>query len=475
MEIKILRLLCLIISIFFTSILYASESKKPLIAVGTFVSKLPGSQQIPLMAVSHSQGNKWAYFPTLPDGFIDRGKFDAVDCNDNYCVTVGSYYDKTHALPLVAITSDRGHTWSYVSTQPPDYQKNVNYGSANTTCTSSFCIIVSSYTNINNKHYPLLGISQDGKTWEYPKSIISNLPKDQFNSGLFSEVSCNNRVCIAVGYYSNKQEKLHPLIAYSANQGKDWFYSQIPIELQDREGVLNNVKCTDKSCVTSGWFIDKHKNKPLVLTSLDGGISWFYSIKELTGAQEMQLYSMNCDDNMCIAVGYYNYYFPLLVLSNDNGITWNYPSSVLNLPEKYKAYDNFLHTVSCNGNICMAGGIAGGSDFPLLIVSKDRGTTWAYIDTNLPSDFLGEIDFRTIHCQQDYCMTTGSYLSKDEKTYPLLGISQNAGVSWKFPSTIISELPKNIDWGAFHSHTSSSPIKSENNIIRKRDINSLIQ
>src|SRR5579862_6157969 len=90
-------------------------------------------------------------------------------------------------------------------------------------------IMVGDYTTIKNKNVPLLAINQSENNWTYP--TLPALPDDMYGVYM-SGAGCNAKFCAAVGTYHN--QKYHPLIAVSFNQGNQWSYIS---KLGERDNV----------------------------------------------------------------------------------------------------------------------------------------------------------------------------------------------------------------------------------------------
>lgn len=89
--------------------------------------------------------------------------------------------------------------------------------------------------------------------------------------------------------------------------------------------------------LATGYYFDGEVRRALMIQSLDGGISWQYAASAQVSLPQAELgngffRTVTCHENSCIASGDYTIdsaYYPLLALSLDGGITWDFPASIM--------------------------------------------------------------------------------------------------------------------------------------------------
>ncbi len=147
---------------------------------------------------------------------------------------------------------------------------------------------------------------------------------------------------------------------------------------------------------------------------------------------------------------------PILYLSQDQGHTWAHQiTDDQNKPQDFKTNGLILVT-DCSTAVCGNGGYYSDHNirFPLLGVSQNRGEVWDYhIHKNgmLPAGFVDDGMIGWLNCFGDHCAAIGEYMGDQEKIYPLLAATTNAGSDWKL-AVDKSNLPPNFfDEGYFNS------------------------
>ncbi|MFA6036943.1 MAG: hypothetical protein WC748_02325 [Legionellales bacterium] len=120
---------------------------------------------------------------------------------------------------------------------------------------------------------------------------------------------------------------------------------------------------------------------------------------------------------------------PLLIQSQDNGVTWeNFTSIVQNIPNAVT-----ISNSACNlDQTCIIGGFqTSGSSPALLITTLNSGNDWAVVGKVLDGNQLVDLPapgrFNGSSCSGDNCIAAGIDLSNDS---PLLVSSIDAGASW---------------------------------------------
>jgi len=164
------------------------------LAVGTY----SGIWTPPLLMISHDKGNSWSY----PEEIIKKAPTDLrmegfhdFSCQENFCMVVGwgevAPFPITpgQKKPLIAITRDKGTTWSYVTLNLP---KNANGIFEKISCKGDTCVIGAreSYLKENGKEIPLLAVSHDrGLTWTYPLDMNPSVLPIDFSKGEFNGIN----------------------------------------------------------------------------------------------------------------------------------------------------------------------------------------------------------------------------------------------------------------------------------------------
>lgn len=460
----------------------------------------------PLLAQSVN-GSVWTYpissSGSLPNDFFVGGddQFSIAHCNGTLCLA-GGFYTSTAlgnpTYPLLARSQDGGVTWSYprsvIDNLPSNFKHTVFPGLLGADCSGSLCVIAGAYSStIPDSLFPLLAVSTDaGLTWNYPQTIFSNEPSDFIYGGFTTQdvakgfggsSSCSGNLCIAGGQYLIDiiSSAFKPLLAESQDSGATWHYiTTLPTHfVAGRSSYFASVQCNSSLCVAAGSFNSSGSRNisPLLAVTIDGGNTWTYPSTIISNLpanyNSVQVagsgfFSVNCDAAFCAAGGGYvnnsGGFVPLLAVSQNAGISWNYPT--VNFPADLDSSSSalaYFDSVSCNGNLCVAGGIYtqvnSENTLPLLAVSSDGGITWncpPTIFSHVPPDFASSLSgFLTVTCQGNLCMAGGDYQTHSASGKPLLAISTDRGATWIYPSTIYTisnNLPADwLDAGNFNS------------------------
>jgi len=218
-------------------------------AAGTYYGSTPSGPpytQYPLLAVNSTAASNqasWSYivqslsnlpYSFNPAGALPNGVFNGTSCNGTECIAAGSYIAMdNNTYPMVALSA--GPLYTSV-TYPIDGLNGplpcnmTNYGQFNaTSCTDSVCVAAGSYNttlpSINNgTPYPMLAVSLNaGVTWTYQidSSFTAAYPND-FVTGAFDSVTCNDTLCYAAGYYASSTATNIPLLVISSYSGVSW-------------------------------------------------------------------------------------------------------------------------------------------------------------------------------------------------------------------------------------------------------------
>jgi hypothetical protein len=167
------------------------------IAVGQYQSAQGNQKKYPFLLSSQDAGHTWIYPLTivtgLPPDFQNVASFNGAHCDMNNCIAVGMYQSSTYAgqqIPLAATSNDGGKTWVYSASITANLPADLSNGQfSSVSCNRGDCTAKGQYQSekAGIPYYPLIATSHDsGKTWTYPSSVISNLPADYNNDGIFS-------------------------------------------------------------------------------------------------------------------------------------------------------------------------------------------------------------------------------------------------------------------------------------------------
>lgn len=383
--------------------LYAGDSNL-LFAVGS--AEKNDRTEFPIVAVASQKGESWDYLSIpLPTDYKKLRLLTAPSCNNNFCVAASSYWDSSNdRKSLFAIRNNQTQTWKYVPIQHEDSftgVAGVGYEAASS-CNDSFCAVAQIYSTKENRRIPMIMTSANGQDWTFSKELL-NVPEDYGHYGEVSKLKCTNDLCIAVGGYIDKEHKtfehVRPLMAVSRNK-ETWSYVNVPLP-EDGIGfaTLAGVDCTEKMCVAVGSYEPKSRKgtQSYILISKDKGASW--SVNSIVPAQatgDSDFTSVKCHQDMCIAVGCYE----------------------VGKPKRYKDV------------------------WPLIAVTKDDGKTWT-----LPSSIISKLShsvdavnvFRSIDCNDKMCFAAGEII--DDKAggfLPLLAFSDSKAESWSY----VIDLPE---------------------------------
>jgi hypothetical protein len=140
----------------------------------------------------------------------------------------------------------------------------------------------------------------------------------------------------------------------------------------------------------------------------------------------------------------------MIAASRDKGLTWSYPiASDGILPNHYEG-NGLFNSVSCSGRFCAAGGSYDDAvgKYPLIAISNDNGLNWQYtMDTKalpLPSNDSFRSEIKAISCNSNICIA-GGYSMYFGKSYPMSLTSHDDGKTWSYPMDSASDLqPSNI-------------------------------
>lgn len=295
---------------------------------------------------------------------------------------------------------------------------------------------------------------------------------------------------INAGSYSNHHNGIFPLLAASNDSGLTWTYpttifQNLKNEIDPRfeNGVLSSASCNssfDKSvCISAGqWCAGTFCDNPLPLIAV-GKVQatvWFYPksvFENLTTLVDPNfiggsLRSSSCfgsgNKAICIAGGTYSTasaFLPLLAHTDNGGSSWTYPSSIFQnlttaIDPEFK--NGSLFATSCTKSTCDSVCVTAGNfckttgcdrQFPLLAVSTDKGVTWKYpaaihqdLEIKLDPTFRDGF-FVSASCagtgNKAICTSVGSF-TNSSIVLPLLALTRDGGTTWTYPPDIFQNL-----------------------------------
>ncbi len=417
----------------------------PIIAGGYYNNYSP-------MLVSYQQ-NQWVYGidsqKTPEDNQAGTGIFEKIHCGANTCLASGIYdpnYSYFLNIPMMARSTDGGQTWDYVMERnknlPADFNYDLLGGSfASIGSTADMLIAVGSYTSNSGDQKPLLSYSTDeGLSWNYS----TQLPDDSTGRNQFRGVSCQDNTCIVVGTYGANNNDYPMILTISED---NWQYTLDSQQLPDdfhSTALFEDISCAQNVCVAVGQYYTENSLKPLLVVSHDNGATWDYQ----QIAQINALEKVSCTSTHCVTTGFDEKGKGYLATGtiNNNEITWE----IINSDD---TYTHQLRSVSCSSEIC----IAGGENYtlheasPILLISTDQGKTWDSIvspDQNVPVDFNKNMRsyFKAVNCDGLTCTAVGIYNA--EYDYPWQGkpmlLMTVDGKEWQYGIDATQNLPKDF-------------------------------
>lgn len=205
--------------------------------------------------------------------------------------------------------------------------------------------------------------------------------------------------------------------------------------------------------------------QPLLLRSNNLGQSWSFTLQnDITlppSSSLFGLYETSCNDHTCIAIGSYlnqqQKELPLLLMSKDNGTTWSYVQNIQNFPAISYAP---IWGIACSNQICAAVGdhrkLGSHINYPYIINSLDQGQSWFYIENiqNLP--LLHNSNLLEVHCASNRCAAVGQYFGVENSTRPFLITTHDQGKTWSYKQ---SDLIYKSNQAAYYQNTFCNPLR----------------
>lgn len=261
-----------------------------------------------------------------------------------------------------------------------------------------------------------------------------------------SESSALSETQVAIGTYVLYNDIKRPMVLVK-NKDNQWQLPYYDMPGPDWDGYLSALSCIGKTCIATGASnVSQYKYSPLFLKSDDEGKTWWENRRIINPPlmTDGSLSAISCTDGMCVAAGWYSndsttHGSPMLLVSRDLGNSWSYIQNISHLPEIQSGY---LSTITCTKNFCIAGGIAtvkGSPDkIPMIITSKDNGQSWTYVQNIKDFPKMDLASLNSIKCNLNSCVAVGSYEDEDRNYHALLLSTQDKGESWSF----IKEIPQ---------------------------------
>jgi hypothetical protein len=255
---------------------------------------------------------------------------------------------------------------------------------------SSTCI-TAGFIRKNNKMYPYLIRSSDGKkTFEFVKNpFIDNVP------GALLTVSCTNdnngALCIAVGYLGENRNEVAPLLIQSTDGGKNW--SHVFISGLTNGIIIREVKCKGSSCIAKGDQTINNILRSIWLQTTNKGETWHIIDKITFKSLDMNalrsdplpggsIFVCSSINDHCVAIGklYFDTYYSI-----DKGQTWTKADNGICCP----GVSTKINDLKCgkDGMHCVA--VGGHGSMSVLGISKrtdDGGLTWDMLEHIGPCD-----------------------------------------------------------------------------------------
>lgn len=340
-----------------------------------------GPSQFPLTAYSTTSGQLWAAvdIPSLiPD--LQQGAALSSACTGKTCISVGNYTTSVDTFPLLLVTNNGTATWSLVNTSA--------YSGSDATLNTASCAAPSfCFAGGVSNSLPLLLQTNNGQSFS-SVNVISLIPGA--TSAMINASSCSGSICIAAGTYNTNSAADLVFALRTTNNGATWSFIDLSgVTFGDFDTVAS-ASCSGLTCLIGGS--DFSNNLPLLLLSNDGGITWSYvDTTQFLPVVVGNIFGVYCDSTMCAADGIY---FPssgpggaLLLVTQDHGATWTAIDT--------SAYPfGSLNQTACVDNICISGGQDGTLN-PLLLLSMDNGSTWSRYNLNAvqPGIITGNITY----------------------------------------------------------------------------------
>ena len=369
----------------------------------------------------------------------------AVDCYEKTCISSG-FYDYDLSSPVqgaVLVSNNDGDSWQLIS--PFLEMKNFEYAYLPAiSCANRICAIVGDYTKKNNgKNEGVILISHNnGSSWEI-QTPLTKLPLAC--GSLLNAVKCTDDICVAIGGYNRQCGNIfynQMVILTSSNKGKTWDISLPTINYPRAERAnLFDISCANNTCIAVGMYNIGKGNEAVMVISHDSGKSWALSLplKNQPKHKNSGLGKINCTNNLCFAVGYYEnlttqHEIAVILRSEDEGLSWTQSTPFSTIPNLQTGY--IESSIDCNDLFCITAGDYTVDNHPqgVILISKNRGDSWELIFpfANMPN--LSYSYISSIKCINKTCVAISSYYDATKSTENQAGlvISHDGGQTWNF-------------------------------------------
>lgn len=406
----------------------------------------------------------------------------ALSCVNQNCVAVGQYFqlNNSFGLPLAVFSNDNGRTFNRASqpTLPGDANPNLGAELLNVNCTQEHCAAVGAY-NINVmpptifSAVPLVTFSHNsGKT--FTSAVQPPLPQDANLTQLagLRGITNSDQRLVGVGFYNFipiPPTASLPLVVISDAQGKKFIRAYRPVLPSDISTPTNaelfGVSCVMKHCVAVGTYAATATpvQRPYVIISDDEGQSFNQlsqiSVSDTTdSSNDMELKAITCNGLRCLAVGFYSARgitgkLPLVLMSNDGGVTFSMNPTPLLPIDANNALDAELKAINCSGLRCAAVGLYNfnsgtATGLALSVFSSDGGMTFsASSEPPLPTDAIATktSELTGVSCLSTNCVGVGIYNANftPENAFPLAVFSNKNAM--EFITASRPALPPGVD------------------------------
>lgn len=336
-------------------------------------------ESAPKIINSEDGGLSWAFKPIndIPP-FFESTVIDNVFCDNEFCLGGGMTVDMNQSnspRPILIRSMDNGQTWHYISGIPQlKPLKPVMMSTGNITCYKSVCVAAGGYEISEIRAVPFILTSIDkGVHWLMTEQI-ENLPAEFDGIERGGSLINNKGRFIATYTAVLKNNKTFPLIITS-DDGKSWKFvsaiTNLPANLY--EPYLTNIECVENICITAGWYGERHQEQPFLLKSVDNGNTWVFKSTPIIYPnifKSAKLIKVKYTEGIWVISGSYNNNNSLILISEDNGDNW--AQATLQLANEHK--QDALSYLNCNKAHC----IAAGTNL-VLFESYNQGHVWQQV------------------------------------------------------------------------------------------------
>lgn len=312
-------------------------------------------------------------------------------------------------------------------------------------------LAMGTYVEHDNIQQPVL-IQNNNDYWYF-----KNTPLDISNGAYLNKMICRNKICIATS--STEIRPFHwpnhfrrPSFIISQDRGNHWNAVTKITNLPDMEdGIAPYFSCANVNCTSVGWYQKDGMTSPLVLVSHDSGITWnFLKILMLPKFKYASLSAITCEGEKCLASGVLK---PLneeeklfFILSADGGKSWKYNDKINNLPKMQK---KSINLIKCLNNNCIAAGIYNtdiNKEHALLLRSNNTGESWEFIQELSELSNLSSIHIEDDFYSKDKLILVGGFQRNKGFLESLILISKDDGLTWNLIKKFSGAKDKKLGW-----------------------------